>query len=213
MLNKVDTSKLPPDHPLLSLSKDKFVEKAPPSKFSAKLEYAERCAALALVRAGVDRRIVAVAFNVDRRTISHIVNPQSVHYKDVRREFDKLGPTEFTVQYVTPEVVERVGNAKLDPVVFLSDDKVPRSVPDTPNPRAKGAEGIHVLKPEQCKNSHRIEIAWRDNRSVDDEDAEWGWHYRDLDSTMPDTWFHNGPESLLTSQNCKRMAEANLTDD
>lgn len=214
MPERVEIEALPPDHPLRSLSADKFAKKAPPSKFSPKLEFAERCAALALVRAGVDVRIVAAALDVDRRTVRHIANPSSVHYRQVRKEMENLGTIDFTVKYVTPEIVAKVEAAKIDPVIEQDDKEVvqARTAQDgRPNPRARGMAGIHVVRPEHCRMDHRIEIAYREADDV--AETVEGWHYRDLDSEMPDTWLHCGEESLLTSQNCKRMAEVNITDD
>lgn len=211
----MDLKQLPDDHPLKKLSPDKFVQPSKPSKFAPKLERDERCAVLALVRAGVDMYVVATAFGVDRRTVGHIANKQSIHYKDVRREYENLGPIDFTTQYVTPEVVERVEAAKVDPLSKVRDPaaavQARTALDGRPNARAKGMAGIHVVKPDQCKHSHRIEIVYR---SADEAtETPEGWHYRDLDGSTPEMWFHSGEESLLTSQNCKRMAEANLTDD
>lgn len=205
MLEKVKLDQLPEDHPLRNLSADKFAKKPEQGKFAPKLEPEERCAVLALIQSGVDAGVVAVAFGIDRRTVGHIKNTASIHYKETRKELSRLGAVEFAKTYITPEVVERVAKAQKpdDPPVLTS-----KTVDGVPNPRSKAMAGIHVIKPEQCAHSHRIEIAYHD-----DLDGITGWMYRDLDSRYPDAWLHNGDESRLTSQNCKRMAEANITDD
>src|SRR5262252_4002411 len=72
-------------------------------KFAAKLDFPQRCEILALYRRGVGRNILADAFGVDRRTVTHIHNPVSPHYKNVRAEYDRLGKEACEQAYVTEE--------------------------------------------------------------------------------------------------------------
>lgn len=180
-------------------------------KFKPKLDFNERCSILALVMSGVDRRVVAVAFGVDRRTVGHVVNKQSVHYKDVRREYARMGHDAFVAAHLTEQAALKVAAAASDPAVFKTDSQIREETGvSVPSARAAKMAGIHVVKPEQCEYSHRIEVKWMDG----DGGYPKGWHFRDLDSkSTPELWLHNGDESLLTSQACLKMAEANLTDD
>lgn len=165
--------------------------------FQAKLTEAERCGILALHIKGVRVDALALAFNIHKRTVGHIVNPHSTHYKTTRAEHKRLGTEDFLAKYATEEVVQRI--------LSVPVPAVGRRAPDASHHRKAG---IHVVKPEQCAYSHRLEI-----RYLDDRDPV-GWYYRDLDSKgAPGAWFHNGPDSLATSQACLALAEVELTDD
>lgn len=173
-------------------------------KFQPKLEYNERCAILALVKAQVSRPLVSLVFDIDRRTIGHIVNSHSAHYKNVRAEFEKMGELDFAKKYVTEKVTQRVAEqAKTFRAVAREEVA---AAPNAPSPRAAKKKGLHTVTPEQCAYSHRIDIQWMD-------EPEPGWYYRDLDTSTPDDWLHNGDESRKTSQACYTEAVANLTDD
>lgn len=168
------------------------------SEFKPKLSNEERCAVLALHILGVRTEPIALAFNINRRTVTSVVNSSSVHYKDTRKERQRLGDKAFVEKYATEEMRQRV----------LSVSKRPELRDKTPDARERRKSGIHVVHPEQCAYSHRLEIVYK-------ADADpCGWYYRDLDSkSSPNEWFHNGPDSLASSQNCLALAEANLTDD
>lgn len=167
-------------------------------KFQAKLNFTERCTVLALAKSGVSRAVIAEAFSIDRRTVTHICNDNSVHYRDIRSRLRDLGIDEFVKQHISEADATRIGAAVQR---IRAATPTPRPVA---SPRATGSSGIHTVKPPQCDYSHRLEIAWRDT----------GWYYRDLDSKSdPDAWLHNGPESMMTSSACLKAAEDNLTDD
>lgn len=179
-------------------------------EFAAKMTFEERCAVLACVVYGVSRPIVALAFSINRRTVTHVVNEHSIHYKDVRKKLKELGKDEFIKEYLTESVARKVAEAAQQhgAMAHSEPDVTPGTVPSA---RANKKAGINVVQPEQCSYSHRLEIAFM---GVEDWAGDIGWHYRDLDDkTAPDTWLHNGPESLMTSQSCLKAAEANLTDD
>src|SRR5262245_4445022 len=55
-------------------------------RFAAKLTFDQRCQVLALHRLGVTREDLAMMFGINRRTVTHIYNPQSEHYKSVREK-------------------------------------------------------------------------------------------------------------------------------
>lgn len=166
--------------------------------FAPKLSNEERCAVLALHMLGVRPAALALAFSLNRRTVTHIANSTSKHYRPTRAERKKLGDEAFIAKYATEEMRKRVADVANRPE--LRDAK--------PMASERRKAGIHVVKPDQCSYSHRLEIKYR-------ADADpCGWYYRDMDSkSSPDEWFHNGESSLASSQNCLALAEANLTDD
>lgn len=186
--------------PLSLIPKEAFVASRT-GKFESKLTFEQRCTILALVVSKVARPVVAVAFGVDRRTVTHICNESSPHYKNVRGEMKKLGHAEFVKQHIS----EADANAVMEAVTRVQADQ-----PDPhagPSARRSSHAGIQTVKPEQCDYSHRLEIKFWPEPSG-------GWKYRDLDSkTDPDAWLHNGEESLLSSKACFEAAQANLTDD
>lgn len=169
-------------------------------KFKPKLTHEQRCQILALVRSGIKRELVGAAFEVDRRTVSHICNPQSPHYRDVRKHYIELGPEEFNKRYLTEEAVLRVRDRKI--VVAPKADT---------SPRADRMAGQHTIPARAGlrEYSHRVEIAY-----LKDGAAGPGWYYRDLDSkTDAEGWYHSGEASLKTSSACFEAIEENLMDD
>lgn len=186
------------DNPLSALDPSFFKTPHPTGKFEAKLTDDERCAVLGLVKSNVHVQLVADAFAVDRRTVSHIANPSSAHYRKTRSRYNELGHDEFVARYVTPDVVSRVKAARPAEVATAAPGS---SAPF--NVRAKGKAGFHSVQPEQCNYPHRVEIAVQEN----------GWCYRDLDSADAETWLHNGDASRATSQACYAALLANITDD
>lgn len=168
------------------------------TKFAPKLDEAKRRAIYALDKSNVHRNVIAAAFGVDRRTVSHICNEHSVHYKSVRLDYKRMGHSDFVAKYLTPEVVSLVSKVNI---------AAPTKEDDTgPKPKAVKKKGMHTVHPEQCAYSHRIEITYQ--HSLDPV----GWYYRDLDGEDPDEWLHNGSDSLMTSQAALTFAEANLVD-
>ena len=196
------STELPRNHPLANIPPAALA--SGDGKFQAKLDFKLRCNAFAAVLAGIKKDIVASAFGIDRRTISHMVNPQSKHYKRLREEVNKMGPQAFKLQYFDEETLERIRHAKIPEPTPKGE---PRD-PNVPNARAKSKAGIQTVKPEQCSYNHRLEIAFRPEYM----DLPAGWQYRDLDGPEPEQWCNNGPASLLTSQACLAEAERNIYD-
>lgn len=197
---------------VLDLIPKEAFKQAQTGKFESKLNFAERCAILGLEKSGVSRPVLALAFSVNRRTVTHICNPNGVHYRDVRKEFAKLGQVDFVAKYVTETEAKRVTEA----VHNMPKEGIPARAPTPgtmPSRRADRFAGIQVVKPEQCSYTHRLEVAYKERGWYDGEQGDAGWYYRDLDSNDPDTWLHNGPDSLMSSQACLKAAEANLTDE
>src|SRR5580765_7209881 len=77
------------------------------NKFGPKLTYAQRCEVLALRHIGVRREVLAKMYGVDRRTITHIYNPDSPHYKNVRELEIGLGQEQFRNKYVSSELLDK----------------------------------------------------------------------------------------------------------
>lgn len=171
------------------------------TKFSPKLEFDERCAILALSKSGVIRDLLSTAFGVDRRTVSHIVNPQSPHYKEVRKEYARLGHEEFVKKYVTEEISLRIAAAHENRRVEAEKEEA------KPSRRSNRYEGMQRVQPEQCSREHIVEIAW-----LDTDEHPAGWYYRDTSSDEPTTWLHNGDDSRRTSKTCLDALLINLLD-
>lgn len=190
------------DHasPLSLIPAHHFAQSGGTGKFAPKLTQEERCAILALVKSGVKRDTIAAAYDLDRRTVGHIVNPQSPRYKEIRNRYRATGHDEFIAEHLTEEVALKIAS--------VASDNSPAEKGNAPSPRANRLAGTHTVKPEQCSYPHRIEIKYR-------PDGEFGpgWYYRDLDSKEhPDDWFHNGDDSRKTSHACYDEAVANLMD-
>jgi hypothetical protein len=185
-------------------------------RFEAKLSFDERCSVLALYMSGIHRRVLASAFGIDRRTVAHIYNKNSIHYKNVRSKLEELGRDAFIQRYLTEEASERVTAVANNPEVTLSDDQLRKEPvkPPVPNKRRNRRAGINMLTPPQCDYSHRVMIAWRDQTydPVSGVDLPEGWWYQDMDGNNPDEWFYSGPQSLLSSSNALKAAELEIID-
>ena len=177
---------------LLSLA---FVHR---NKFAPKMTFTQRCEVLALHKWGVTRETLAKMYKVDRRTITHIYNPMSTHYKDVRNMAVGLGD-KFIETYLTPEIIDKA----------LAFRQVQEVKPQRNNKFAKAKAGVHVVRGKNCEYEHRVMIAWRE-LGGDIEIA--GWYYRDLDSDYPENWFSVGNESMQTSQKCYTAMLNDITD-
>lgn len=178
-------------------------------KFASKLNEAERCEILALVKAGVRRDRVAAAYNVDRRTVTHIVNPASPHYKAVRKHHADLGHDAFLKKYLTEDVAQKIAALPDEP----EDKPAPRD-PNAPNARSNRLAGIQQIDAEDGLRAypHKVEIKYLQGEPGQAIEAD-GWYFRDLDSNDPNTWFHNGPDSRKTSQACYEFLVENLMDE
>ena len=168
------------------------------NKFAPKLSFPKRCEILALYRAGLTRETLAMMYNVDRRTITHIYNPVSPHYKNVREEELRLGRERFRAIYLSEDVWNQAMALGKERVNNVANNKY-----------AKGKAGIHVVRGTFCEYEHRVMIEWREK----DENIEVaGWHYKDLDGDFPDNWFFAGEESRKTSMACYLAMMKDITD-
>lgn len=173
-------------------------------KFKPKLDEHDRLRALASVRSGIKKDIVAAAFGIDRRTISHMTNPFSPHYKALREKELVMGPNAFILEYFDETALERIKKATLPPKDGVVDDGIPK-----PNARSKAKAGVNVVKPDQCKYNHRIHIAFRHQG---DYCNATGWWYQDMDGPDPTEWYRGDDASLMTSNACLNAAMEAIYD-
>lgn len=170
-------------------------------KFAAKLTFAQRCEILALHRKGCTRELLAKLYKVDRRTVTHIHNPDSPHYKNVREEELRLGRDNFITKYLTLDVQ----NAAFEMIEGQKNDV-------TNNKLANRKRGIHKVRNDFCDYDHRVIIGWVEPGDQDDVQVA-GWYYKDMDSEWPDTWFSaGGSDSLKTSQACYNAMLGDISD-
>jgi hypothetical protein len=169
-------------------------------KYAHKLDFDQRCEILALYRTGVPRVALAEAYAIDRRTVTHIYNPRSVHYRAVRAEEEKLGKEAFQRQYITENGLNKL---KQIMATFKPTSEF------HPIRNATKYRGVHVVENEQTVKPHRVVIAWREN-GLDNVGA--GWYYQDRDGQVPEQWLHNGEESRQTSKACLEALKVELFD-
>jgi hypothetical protein len=178
----------------------------PNGKFSAKLGFDERCQILALHRNGIGRAILAEAYGIDRRTVTHIHNPRSPHYSNVREEEEKLGREAFQRKYITESALERL--KKIAPKIAARDADA--KVPKTRGKRSHSKHGgVHLIESDNLTKPHRVLVDWCES-TVDNNGA--GWYYRDMDGDQPNEWFDNGPESRESSTACLIAVRQNLVE-
>jgi hypothetical protein len=169
------------------------------NKFAAKLDFRRRCEVLALARLGITREVIAEIYRVDRRTVTHITNPISPHYKLVKRELARIGWEKFRELYLEEEALNRA-------LAYRSSKQADKVVN---NKYANGKQGIHNVRGPMCSYDHRVAIGWQEpggNIQVA------GWYYRDLDGDMPDTWFCCDDNSLKNSSACYNAMVNDITD-
>jgi len=168
------------------------------NKFAPKLSFAKRCEILALYRSGLSRESLAAMYKIDRRTVTHIYNPMSPHYKNVREMETGLGLDRFRETYLS----EDTWNKAL--MFSQAKDKGEQN-----NKYAKAKEGVHIVRGKNCLYEHRVIIRWREKDDVIDVP---GWYYNDLDGDFPDKWFSVGDDSCRTSMACYVAMLQDITD-
>ena len=185
----------------MNKSYDELVASIPASayaqrgRFAAKLSFQQRCEILALYRKGIGRAVLAEAYGIDRRTVTHIQNPKSPHYKSVRDEVQRLGNDLFSQTYITESAVGRIAEVRNGGEY------------EDPKKAANRLRGTHIMRNEYCEYDHRVMIAWRDDGHLGP-----GWYYQDLDGVAPDEWLHNGEDSIQSSSACYKAAEEVVSD-
>lgn len=171
-------------------------------KFAPKLSYQQRCEVLALHHSGISRDLLSRAYGIDRRTVTHIYNPKSAHYREVRQEFLGLGAVAFSEKYVTQHVMDRV-------LAFKKRD------PEA-NKGADRRSGPHTILGENTATPHKVVIAWKDTGDEQDMNGERiikpGWYYNDLDGEFPNCWLYDDDDSLRSSDACYKAMLRNIRD-
>lgn len=186
--------------------------------FEPKLNFAERCAVLALHRKNVSVRMLAAAFGVNRRTVNHIINPESSRYHSVRARERQIGTEAFIDEYTTEAIIKRVNEAASSPEMTQTNseyDKQPRAErANVASKHATGSSGINTLKLPHHEYSHRVEVSWLDANTAEDDNGPFehpaGWYWRDLDGDTPDRW-NGDPESQTHLTSAKALQHARAT--
>jgi hypothetical protein len=130
------------------------------AKFAPKMNFDQRCAALALLQAGVARKVVAELFGCSHKTLSHMGNTRGIRYRRERDELANLGEVEFRNKYITPDLALKVNAIISGKVKAITDSNFePAShavnTPGGPNPKAKAREGWHTTP-----KGDRFEVVW-----------------------------------------------------
>ena len=174
-------------------------------KFAPKLNYEQRCQILAMHHSGISRDLLARAYGINRRTVTHIYNPQSTHYREVRHEMEVIGIKAFQEKYLTQDVMDRV----------LAYNQKRADNPEA-NKAANRKAGPHTVMGEHTAEAHRIVISWK---TVGDQANmeggvinQSGWYYNDLDGDFPNYWLCTGDDSLLTSEACYKAMLKDIRD-
>lgn len=212
MTNPLNVPGLSPDHPANRLPAETL--HLGDNRFAAKLSFDERCQMLALKLSNMSIGAIAVAFGVNRRTVTHVYQPHSPRYQNVRKQLETMGRDAFLTRYIDEDLINRVKAAAETPEAQMSGNKYEQkeSHSTTPNPRATKAAGISVHKGEGHGFTHRIEVVWVDNK----EDYPDGWYAKLLDTNDVNSEEPVGDPSVsshLTSQSALNYARAFLNEN
>lgn len=176
-------------------------------RFSAKLTFTQRCEILAMSHSGITRELLAKAYNIDRRTVTNIYNPNSVYYKNVREEELRMGRAEFQKTYLTQAALDRV-------MAFRQTQETEQHTSN--NKFASKKKGPHTVRGADCEYPHQVVIAWKDRGDPANEQGDpievSGWYYNDMDGDFPNFWSCGDEESLRTSDACYRAMLKNIAD-
>jgi len=165
------------------------------NKFSPKLSLTKHCEILALYRMGYNADLLAKAYGVDRKTVTHMYNPQSPKYKGVKGQEKIMGTDGLIRVYVTDVVLAHIKNFET-PVEELS------------NKYANKKEGVHLVQGINCTFKHRLEIRWCEPDEVEVK----GWYYKDMDGDFPEAWIRGDDDSMKNSQACLNFALKDISD-
>lgn len=116
------------------------------SSNSPKMNSNERHSVYALHKRGVSVGIMATTFGVNRRTIGHICNINSIFYKGIRKKFNEMGPEAFDKEYVTEDIIARVNATALTYRSEKSPDRQRDTLPKGVNPYARSKAGPHIIE-------------------------------------------------------------------
>lgn len=184
-------------------------------KFEPKLSFAERCAVLALNLQGASISALATTFGINRRTVKHIVSENGPRYKAVREQVKVMGEDAFIREYITETIAMRFNKAKDEPETHepeIEYRQTPRSErAGVPSARASAHAGINMWTPPGAEYAHRIEIAWLEANTAEDDNGPFehpaGWYSRDLDGETPERW-NGDPDNDSHLSSAKALAHA-----
>ena len=207
---------LPPDHPAQKINPSVFRQFN--SKFEAKLTFDERCSILALHLRGTSTAMLAAAFGVNRRTVTHVITPGGPRYRNVREQLQLMGPEEFTTQYINEAAMMRINAAaNSTEVAEKADEYRSHTLAErggVASPRATGSAGITTIKLPHHEFAHRIEVSWLEADTAEDDDGPFqhpaGWYWRDLDADKPERW-NGDPEQQTHLTSAKALQHAKVT--
>lgn len=186
------------------------------NEFNPKLNYAERCAILALINKNVSVRVIAAAFNINRRTVTHLRNGFR-GYQRMHDECKSMGTEAFEKKYLTEDIIARVNATADAPETEQNYSEYDRQSGDrsaAPSRRASGMSGINFFKPPSSDVAHRIEVAWLEENTAEDRGGPFehpaGWYWRDLDGE--DQFWNGDPEkeTHVSSQKAFNHAKQEL---
>ena len=165
------------------------------AKFQAKLTFFNRCSIFALDRiAGVNRRVIAAAFGVNRATVAYICNPSSGRYRDVKKEHFDLGDELFYEKYVTPDVLSLIEEYKNPETAMTAEEAIDHKLTEGVFPPRKSANknaGPHRFRVHGVGHAIEINIVWLEG----DPDWKDGWYVdageykKDIDILNRRFWF------------------------
>lgn len=158
------------------------IQNADKVKFAPKLDFTKRCEILALHRMGFPNEILAKCYGIDRRTVTHIFNSTSPHYKQVREAEIGMGRSQFVTHYITKDVLDRAESFRGGNIAG-------------PNRKANKKQGLHHVTNNYTSYAHRVVIQWLE---ADEAYGKAGWYYRDMDGDSPDKWFIAGADEKNT---------------
>jgi len=185
------------------------------NKYAPKLTFADRCAILGLVKMGLDRRVVAAAYGINRSTLTHICSSSSPHYRTIRNEFFELGDDRFLAKYIDHNVIARYKrhiNAQ-EPTYSDNELKEAKKAGKAPNQgankRANKLMGQHRVvgmwdHPEQ---ELTLSVEWVDNPGVDDAAKA----LYDDDAPRPAGWYvkvNDEPDYYGAAENSRTSKSA-----
>ena len=163
------------------------------TKWAAKLQFDERCSAFAAVKAGMLKKMVALAFGINPSTLEHMLNNASKHYKSVRIEYRDLGHERFLVKYLTEDTVNRVLAFKHDPRLAVNQKVLEKEVSSGrtkaigADKRANHKEGTFTVFSKLDGTLH-VQVAWvaePGNHIETGDDRKEGWYAR-IERSSPD---------------------------
>jgi hypothetical protein len=202
---------LAPDHPANKLNPALLERNS--STFAPKLTFADRCSAAALQLAGINPNLVAIAYGVNRRTITSLVAAGRKAYGDVKRELASMGREAFIAKYVTEDAMKRVNEAGSSPEAALPRAELPPAGVSAgiPNRRATGHAGINMHRGPTHEYTHRVEIKWC--KPADDVEEGWYSDMLDVPDLAGNPFGDPDNKSHLTSQSALRFAKSWLDEN